>query len=85
MGAHCAIYKSRRQPDYYLFVEAVDDFTRVPERLLALLGRLEFVMELQLDEQRRLAQVSVLDVIRQLNREGYFLQMPPRQEADIQQ
>lgn len=75
---HCIVYKSLRQFDYYLFVRAADRFSRVPAGLRQMLGEVEKVMELELHEQRRLAQADVQEVMRQIDAQGYYLQMPPR-------
>lgn len=74
---HCAVYKSSRKPDTYLYIERQDDFSRVPEALLSMLGPLAWVMDLELDVQRRLARADVEQVMAQLDDQGYFLQMPP--------
>jgi len=74
---HCAVYKSRRKVDTYLFVEREDEFGRVPEQLLTLLGELELVMSLELTPGRRLAQSDPELVRRHLADEGFYLQMPP--------
>ncbi len=73
----CSVYKSLRQYDYFLFVPTADEFSRVPTGLRQLLGKLEKVIELELHPQRNLAQADVRDVLRQLEAQGYFLQMPP--------
>ena len=57
--------------------EAQAAFDCVPAVLLQAFGRASFVMHLQLDEQRKLAQVSTLSVLEALERQGYFVQMPP--------
>lgn len=74
----CVVYRGRRRDDSYLFVERRDDFSRVPDALLAMLGGVEFVMDLNLWPARRLAQSSSVEVIRQLRMQGYYLQMPRR-------
>lgn len=79
----CVIYKSDKKPDSYLYVERADDFSRVPEVLLSLLGRLEQVMTLQLSEQRKLARADVAEVMAQLHSQGYYLQMPPQHHPVI--
>lgn len=73
----CAVYKGSRKPDTYLYVEQKDDFSRLPEALLHMLGKLELVMELDLATRTRLARVSPDEVARHLRENGYFLQMPP--------
>ena len=77
----CVIYKGRLQPDYYLYVQRADNLSRVPGSLLAIMGELQHVMDLRLDEQRELAQAKARDVMRQLRENGYFLQMPPAKDG----
>lgn len=75
---HCTVYKSLKQFDYFLYVQTVDELSRLPDGLGRLLGRLEKVMELELHAGRTLAQADVREVMRQLEEQGYYLQMPPR-------
>lgn len=75
---HCAIYKGPKKIDHYLYVENKDDFSRVPEALLKLLGKLELVMALELGPERCLAQADVKQVCRALREQGYYFQMPPK-------
>jgi hypothetical protein len=77
----CVIYKSLRQFDYYLFVKKDDGFSRLPDGLKQILGVLEKVIDLDLDEKRTLAQADVLEVIQQIEEKGYFLQMPPGSDS----
>ncbi len=74
---HCAVYKSQRKADTYLFVEREDVFDRVPRELLEMLGTLDLVMTLELAPGRRLAQADSELVRRHLTDEGYYLQLPP--------
>jgi len=74
----CAVYRGRRRDDSYLFVERRDDFSRVPGALLAMLGGVDFVMDLDLWPERPLAQASSTEVMLQLRVQGYYLQMPRR-------
>lgn len=73
----CAVYKSLRQFDYYLFVEREGDFSRLPDSLRSLLGKLQPVISLELDEDRNLASADVKEVMSKLREQGYYLQMPP--------
>ncbi|MDX1251443.1 MAG: YcgL domain-containing protein [Gammaproteobacteria bacterium] len=77
----CAIYKSLKKPDTYLYIERENDFSRIPEGLLQLLGRLELVMNLDLTPGRKLAQADADEVRRQLDVQGYYLQMPAKELA----
>ena len=77
----CVVYKSLKQFDYFLFVRKGDEFARVPDGLKKILGRLEKVMELELHTERTLAQADVVEVMKQIEESGYFLQMPPRSDS----
>ena len=73
----CVIYKGNRKADTFLYIERVDDFERVPDALLKLLGELEHVMELTLSLAKPLANADVEEVMQLLESQGYYLQMPP--------
>lgn len=75
---HCAIYKGKKRPDDYLFVEQDDDFSRVPQALLDIMGELSLVISLELSADRQLAQADVTQVMQQLSEQGYYLQIPPK-------
>lgn len=77
----CVIYKGDRKAETYLYIERADDFSRVPERLLKMLGRLQWVMELDLSQGRQLAQADIEQVRTLLVEQGYYLQMPPPQSS----
>jgi len=73
----CTIYKGPRKVDHYLYVAGEDDLSRVPQALLDLLGPLQRVMSLELDEARQLAQADIRQVMQSLRAQGYYLQIPP--------
>lgn len=75
---HCAIYKGPKKIDHFLFVERENDFSRVPEALLEILGTLEFIMTLELSPERTLAQADIHQVRTALREQGYYFQMPPQ-------
>ena len=75
---HCTIYKGKKRPDDYLYVEKEDDFTRVPQALLDIMGELHLVINLELSAGRQLAQADVTQVMQQLSEQGYYLQIPPK-------
>jgi uncharacterized protein YcgL (UPF0745 family) len=79
----CFIYKSLRKADAYLYVLQEEDFSAVPATLREMLGRLEYVMRLQLTPERKLARADVAQVIDALSGHGYYLQLPPADVAAI--
>jgi len=74
---NCVIYKGNLKTDCYLYVKQKDDFSEVPESLLAMLGELEFIMHLDLASRDKLGFADIAEVRRLLAEEGFFLQMPP--------
>ena len=73
----CFIYKSQKKDELYLYLDKKDDFSSIPEELFKSFGRLEFVMELKLTPERKLAREDVVKVIASLERKGFYVQMPP--------
>lgn len=76
----CAIYKSLKKQDTYLYLATKDDFSRVPESLLKLIGEPVHVMDLDLSPERRLAREDTAEVLRNLQERGWHLQMPRQDE-----
>jgi len=77
---HAFVYKSLKKADTYLYLAARDDFSRLPEPLRLQLGKLEFVLDVDLVPGRKLAQEDP-DVVRaNLASRGFHLQFPPTME-----
>ena len=72
----CAIYKSLKKDNTYLYVNKKDDFSDVPEVLMSTFGKPQFVMVIKL-EGRKLALADVEKVKEALNTVGFYLQVPP--------
>jgi uncharacterized protein YcgL (UPF0745 family) len=75
----CFVYASVRKPDSYLWLAQRDAFEVLPESLVLLLGELRFVMEVQLDEQRKLPIEDTEQVLDHLRTQGWHLQLPPQE------
>lgn len=73
----CQVFRSPRQAEMYLYVDKKQGMAAVPEALLQRFGEPQAVMVLALTPERRLARVAVGDVLAAIERQGYFLQMPP--------
>ncbi|WP_456373444.1 YcgL domain-containing protein [Thiolapillus sp.] len=83
MKQSCWIYRSSKKDEMYLYLAEEDNFEAVPEPLMARFGKPVWVMFLDLDARRKLARADVENVMRQLQNEGYYLQMPPDLQPDI--
>lgn len=75
----CFVYASLRKHDSYLWLAQHDAFDVLPESLALLLGELRFVMEVQLDEQRKLPVEEAAQVLEHLRTQGWHLQLPPQE------
>jgi len=71
------IYKSLKKDELYLYLLKKDDFSEVPEPLLNSFGKIEFVMELEITPERKLAREDVAMVLASLQEKGFFVQVPP--------
>lgn len=74
----CYIYKSSKKDQLYLYLPQKDDFEAVPAILMDTMGTPEFVMELELTAERRLARANATEVLASLAEKGFYLQMPPK-------
>jgi len=76
----CAVYKSNKKQHAYLYVPGRDDFSRVPEGLMKTFGVPNFLMIMPLKKDRKLAQMYMATLRRELRTKGYYLQIPPPEE-----
>jgi len=76
----CAIYKSSKKDETYLYLPNKDDFSAVPDTLMQTFGQPKFVMMLLLKEERKLAQADIEKVRQQIGEQGFYLQLPPPKE-----
>ena len=77
----CFIYKSLKKEYLYLYIAKKDDFSNVPDALVSSLGKMEFVMDLVLSPERKLAKEDAGKVIDSLKAQGFFVQLPPYNET----
>ncbi|MDX7892144.1 YcgL domain-containing protein [Aeromonas caviae] len=81
----CAVYKSRKKAETYLFIERREDFSRVPEVLMSTFGRPELVLMTKLDPAKPLGLASTERVMAALKSQGFYLQVPPPPENLLKQ
>jgi uncharacterized protein YcgL (UPF0745 family) len=82
MKVICQIFRSPKEEGMYLYVKKEEGLTKVPEELLKLFGKPLPAMVLLLTPEKKLARVSVEKVVASLETQGYYLQLPPRNEQD---
>ncbi|MGJ8678949.1 YcgL domain-containing protein [Paraglaciecola sp.] len=81
----CAVYKSSKKQETYLYVPGRDDFSKVPKDLLATFGTPVFLMIMPLKEDRELARVDIDKLRSELKLNGFYLQLPPPPEDLLKQ
>ncbi|WP_158882678.1 YcgL domain-containing protein [Rhodanobacter sp. L36] len=75
----CFVYASLRKNDSYLWLSRRDGFEVLSESLALLLGELRFVLEVQLDDQRKLPVEDAAMIVEHLRTQGWHLQLPPQE------
>ncbi len=71
----CFIYRSNRKIDTYLYIAKRDDFSDVPEDLLKVFGEPEYSFSFNLTSDRKLAKEDTAEVLENLKKQGYHLQL----------
>ncbi len=79
----CCVYKSLKKQDLYLYVAKEDGLSRVPEALLSYFGTPEWVLDLDLTADRKLAREHPVAVLKNLRENGFHLQMPDGKEPGL--
>ena len=80
----CSIYRSLKRNEMYLYVLKSDVLERVPEGLLAVFGKPVHAFNLVLTPERKLQQEDIHQVLENLDKQGYHLQMPPAEDEYIE-
>lgn len=73
----CLVYRSERKQETYLFLAIGTPLTDLPDGLRETFGEAAPVMKLDIEPTTRLAQADAGAVIEALERDGFYLQLPP--------
>lgn len=79
----CEVFKSRKKADTYLIVDKQEGMERVPEALRELLGELNSAMVLLVTPEKPFARTSGEQVLKSIEEQGYYLQLPPPQDDEM--
>ena len=74
----CRVYRSERKAETYLYLLETLALDDLPEELRDRFGASTFVMRLEIGPDTALARADGATVCRALERDGYFLQLPPK-------
>lgn len=77
----CTIYKSKKKPGSYLYVQKRDDFSAVPTVLMEHFGKPELVMMFNLAGNKPLHNADKNEVREKIESQGFYLQMPKQDDG----
>jgi len=77
----CSVVRSSLKDFTYIYLLAGQDYEDLPISLKKVFGEPEFVMDLELSPDRKLAYEDVNEVMKSLEQQGYHLQMPPQEDT----
>jgi len=77
----CHVYRSSKRSSTYVYLRDRDGVDVMPASLKAGLGRLEFVFELDLTPERKLATQDPVQVMQNLRELGFHVQFPPNEQV----
>jgi len=76
----CAVYKSSKKANTYIFVKTRDEFDDVPKALMSTFGSPILVTLFNLATKDKLGFADLDKVKSNLVEQGYYLQLPPPAE-----
>jgi len=77
----CAVFRSSLKDFTYIYLLEGQVLEDLPIALLKVFGEPEFVMDLELTADRKLAYEDINEVMKNLADQGYHLQMPPQEDT----
>ncbi|KPY14963.1 YcgL domain-containing protein [Pseudomonas syringae group genomosp. 3] len=80
----CSIYRSSKRNEMHLYVLKSDVLKRVPPELLVAFGKPVHAFDLVLSPERALSREDINAVLKNLDGQGYHLQMPPAEDEYIE-
>jgi uncharacterized protein YcgL (UPF0745 family) len=77
----CSVVRSSLKEFTYIYLLTGQDFDDLPDELKEAFGQPELVLNLVLTSERKLAYADINQVMHNLAEQGYYLQMPPKEDA----
>jgi len=78
----CFIYRCTNKPDLYIYLAEEDVFDNVPRAIYNSLGIVEFSMELDINDDTKLARENTSTVISNLKQHGFHIQLPSDESVE---
>ncbi len=74
----CAVYKSLKKNETYVFIPTKTPLSELPDDLLKILGQAEMIMTLKLTPEKKMARGTAAAVMKSIEEHGFHLQMPEK-------
>ncbi len=71
------VYKSKKVADIYIFVDRDYDVDELPIELRTRLGVLSVALELEMEPSTTFQRTTACEVVRNLDSQGFHIQLPP--------
>jgi len=75
------VYRCTKKSGAYIYLAKGSLLERLPSDLLAHTGTLELAMTLVLTPEKKLAQAKASKVLKAIEEQGFYLQLPPQPDA----
>lgn len=79
----CAVYKSQKKDETYVFIPTTTPLSDLPEDLLKILGQAELIMTLTLTPEKKMARGSADVIMKNIQDKGFHLQMPENPQLNV--
>ena len=73
----CSVFKSSKKDEMYLYVDKQEQLSKVPDTLKKIFGKPIHVFDMLLTPEKELARIEAPKVLVDIQKQGFFLQMPP--------
>ena len=77
----CSVFRSSLKDFTYIYLRTGHDYDDLPDSLREVFGKPGLVMNLDLTPERKLAYADVHEVMKNLDEQGYHLQLPPQKDS----
>lgn len=81
----CAVYRSKKRSNTYLFVEKKDDFSVVPDALLEIFGKPQFSLLMREEDLEKVKIADPQKLRAELKEKHYYLAVQPEDENLLKQ
>jgi uncharacterized protein YcgL (UPF0745 family) len=77
----CSVFRSSLKDFTYIYLRTGHDYDDLPDSLREVFGNPGLVMNLELTPKRKLAYADINQVMKNLEEQGYHLQLPPQKDT----